>query len=82
MYGAQISTIFASGLERIEHAGGGCLRIVLFENKAINGIMERIQIVPDVIIPIDALPDAIGKAMMALGRQVCVRPDGSMTVAH
>lgn len=74
--------IFASGLHSIEHAGGGCFRFVLYVNKIIDGKTVRVLVDPGVVMPIDAIPDAIGKTLMALGRQVVVSASGVLTVAH
>lgn len=74
--------VFVSGLECIEPVGGGCLRFVLFVNQVIDGVNVRVSLDHAVVMPIDALPDAIGKALMALGRQVFIKPDGTMTVMH
>jgi hypothetical protein len=76
------SDVFASGLERIEIVGGGCLRFVMYAMEQIEGRMCRVEMERAIVMPLDALPDAIGKALMAMGRQVMVRPDGQITVAH
>lgn len=74
--------VFVSGLERIEVVGGGCLRFVMFTMEHIEGRMCRVELDNAIVMPLDALPDAIGKALMAMGRQVVVRPNGQISVAH
>lgn len=74
--------IFTSGLECIANVGGGCLEFIMFVNQDIDGHTVRVRLDESVVMPVEALPDAIGKALMALGRQVFVRPDGTITVMH
>lgn len=73
--------LFICGLDRIESIGGGMLRFVLFvnfENEC--GAMEKSPAEIDIVMPASALPDAIGKAIVAVGRQVFIGTDGSMTL--
>jgi hypothetical protein len=85
LLGAGYTTdVFVAGLERIESAGGGCLRFVLYVEGAAgpDGALQRLPAPVNVIAPLSAVPDAIGKMLAAIGRQVLVRPDGSITVKH
>lgn len=72
--------MFVSGVERIEPLEGGCVRVVLYVQKG--EFLERKPATFDVIMPRDALPDAIGKAIAAMGSQVLVRADGTMTLKN
>lgn len=74
--------VFVSGLEAVERVGGDCLRFVFFVNEMLNGKLTRVLQQQTVVMPITALPDAIGKSLTALGRQVLVRADGSVTAMH
>lgn len=74
--------LFVSGLERVERAGGSCLRFVPYVIHTIEGRETAVSADNSFVMPIEAIPDAIGKAMMALGRHVLIKPDGSVTVAH
>jgi hypothetical protein len=72
--------VFISGVERFEPLDGGCVRVVLYVQKG--EVPERKPAPFDVIMPLDALPDAVGKALATLGTQVLVRPDGSTMLKH
>lgn len=74
--------VFVSGVERVEDAGGGCLRFVLFAWRVVDGKQVRAELDVAIVMPAAAVPEGIGKSMMALGRKVIARADGSLTVAH
>lgn len=75
--------IRASGVEDIVDLGNGDI-LVTFNTKRVNerGVIVK-EIVPDVLIMrMDKVCDAIGKAMIVMGRKILARPDGSLTVMH
>jgi hypothetical protein len=72
--------VFISGLDHIEAIGGGMLRFVLYINIANEaGLLDAIPLDFDIVMPASALPDAIGKALSAMGRVVFAR-EGSLSV--
>jgi hypothetical protein len=72
---------FVSGIDRIENAGGQCVRLVTYVMRDIDGNMTPCE-GPHVVMPLDALPDAVGKALSAMGRQIIVRPNGQVLLAN
>lgn len=70
-----------SGIDRIVHVGEGLVAVIFFiEERGGRRVLDG----PDdeaVLVPISAVPDAIGKAMMAIGRRITARQDG-ITVRH
>lgn len=66
MVGSQAPEFFVSGLDHIELIGGGCARFVWFVNQTDDEGNVRRQPVLNVVVPVDAFPDAILQATMAL----------------
>lgn len=74
--------VVVSGVESITDIGGELVRIVFYINRAgPSGVLERCPLTETLIMPISAVADSIGKAMMAVGRKVICREDG-ISVAH
>lgn len=73
---------YIEGIAHIELAEGGYVRAVCFINRKINGETRRVISDEAYMIPIAALPDAVGKALMVLARHVVVSPEGSLTIWH
>lgn len=74
--------LYFDGVDHFESVDGGNVRVVCYVNKMIHGKRTRVILDDGYIIPSSALPDAIGKALMALARQVIVSPSGSLTILH
>lgn len=72
--------LFASGLHSIESIGGGNLRFVFYVVTKEGG--KRTPLDRGLIMPIEFVPEAVGKTLMALGRQVIVSASGALTIAH
>lgn len=81
---AQAEDMFVSGLDRIDLLGGGMLRFVGYVEHSARegGQIERLAAFRNIVMPAAALPDAIGKAILAMGRQVFVTPEGSLVLKH
>jgi hypothetical protein len=61
-----VPDVFCSGIARVENAGGGCFRLVLFvDQQGPDGKPER-AIVGKVIVPVEAIPDGTMLIMQAL----------------
>lgn len=72
-----------SGIESIADIGGGLVRIIYYVNaRSTDGMLERRLIGHAHVMPMCAVTDAIGKAMLVIGRKVIARDDGSLTVTH
>lgn len=71
--------VLVSGLDRIELVGTNLLRFVLFVSWPEDRRRGPAEV--DVVMPIEAVPDAIGKTMLAVGRQIFVTQDGEITLA-
>lgn len=78
----QRSDTYFDGVDHFETAGGGCIRAVCYVNRIIAGKQTRVILASAYLIPATALPDAIGKALMMMARQVIVSPSGSLTILH
>lgn len=74
--------LFASGLHKIEHIGGGNLRFIFYVVSMANGVPQRVPLDRGLIMPIESVPEGIGKTLMALGRQVAVSASGKLTICH
>jgi hypothetical protein len=72
--------LVADGLDRIEILPGRRLRFVFYIAADQDGRGARVPTRCDLIMPLASIPDAIGKTMLAIGRQVFVKPDGSITL--
>lgn len=73
---------FISGVRAIEVIGCGMVRATFFVNLAGEG--GKLEAKPAefaIVMPVAMMPDAIGKAMMALGRTVLAR-DNEIVVRH
>lgn len=70
-----------AGVDRIVELNGGSLLLVLFVEDA--GRRQVLDGPNDegLVVPVSAIPDAIGKAMLAIGRKVIAHEDG-ISVAH
>lgn len=73
---------FISGLDSIQPLGNGNLEFVLYVMETTDGESVKRLLDESIVMHIGALPDAVGKALMALGRQVLVSENGSVTVMH
>lgn len=73
--------VFASSVNYFEIIGGGLFRVT-FNVNVTNGV-GAIETRPSnfaLVMPLSALPDAIGKAIAISSRVVFARDDGSLTV--
>lgn len=71
-----------SGIESITDIGGGQIRVAYYVNRPnAAGAIERVTLPIAHIMPATAVPDAIGKSMMAIGRKV-LASDDRITVGH
>lgn len=62
-----VPDVFVSGLSHIEMIGGGCVRFVCYSIRLHeDGTEGTPVIVAKIVMPLDALPDAISKAMGTL----------------
>jgi hypothetical protein len=75
--------LVVSGLDRIELVGTTLLRFVLFVSwpDEIGPGSSRLPAELDIVMPVEAVPDAIGKTMLAVGRQIFVTQEGEITLA-
>jgi hypothetical protein len=75
--------VFISGLDRVESAGPGVVRYVLYVlRRDEHGVEFRCPTEFNILAPEAAMPDAVGKMIASLGRQVIVAGDGTLTVKH
>lgn len=73
------SDLVISGLHHIEAIGSGLVRLVWFTTvQAESGAIEPAPAEFNTVMPAEAIPDAIGKAIAATSRTVLIKPDGSM----
>ena len=75
------SDLYITGLDHIEPMVGGMLRFVLYVDRfRPDGTKERMPADFDVVMSKDMLPDAIGKALAAIGRAMFSREDGAVAL--
>lgn len=75
--------MIVSGVESITDIGGGRIRVVYYVNRIdVDGTLERMPIETTLVMPINTVADAIGKAMLAIGRHIFTFRDGSLTIMH
>lgn len=81
--GVAIHDVVVSGVESVTDIGGGMVRAEFFVNRksAVTGLLERVVLPDALVMPISMVPDAIGKAMIAIGRKIIASEDG-LTVVH
>lgn len=65
---AIVPDTFVTGLSHIEHVGGGCLRFVLYVERAVDGRRCR-MVVDRIVMHSEMLPDAIAKALAAVSNE-------------
>lgn len=71
---------FISGVNYLEVIGGGLFRVTFYVNVTDDmGLLECKTADFAVVMPLTALPDAIGKALAVTGKTVFAR-EGSLTV--
>lgn len=73
---------FVSSVNYLEIIGGGLFRVTFYVNVA-NANDSNLECVPadfSLVMPLTALPDAIGKALVVSSRTIFARPDGSLTL--
>jgi hypothetical protein len=76
------SDLYFDGVDHFEAAGGGNIRVVCYVLRIIEGKQTRVILDETFLMPAASFPDAIGKALMALARQVVVSPSGTLTILH
>lgn len=71
-----------SGVDDIVDIGGGQVRVTYYLNRPMpGGGLERVLLPHAHIMSAGAIPDAIGKGLLAIGRKIIAREDG-LTVTH
>lgn len=60
---------FTSGLSHVELIGGGCARFVLYSNQSNGEAVDRL-VVARIVMPLEAVPDAIRKALAAASHEI------------
>lgn len=80
---AEISDHLVSGVESITDIGGGLVRVVYYINRRStrSGTLEHVLCRDTLVMPLTAIADLIGKAMMVLGRKIVAGETG-ISVTH
>lgn len=80
--GPHAQDLFVSNVNTIEVIGGGLVRVTFFVNyNNGGGTLEPEPADFALVLPLTAMPDGIGKAMLAMGRRIMASEDG-LSVRH
>jgi aromatic ring-opening dioxygenase LigB subunit len=73
---------YFDGVDHFENMDGGNIRVICYVNRIVDGKRTRVILDHGLVMPASAFPDAIGKALMQLARQVVVSPNGTLSISH
>lgn len=73
---------FVSGVNHMEIIGGGLLRVTFFVNVSDGGALVSVPANHALVMPLCALPDAIGKAIATSSHSIFARADGLTLRMH
>lgn len=74
--GPNAQDLFVSSVNTIEVIGGGLVRVTFMVNRNNGGGLEPEPADFAVVLPLTAVPDGIGKAMLACGRKIMASEEG------